>query len=36
MGYVELDEGIHKGRSKVTRNEKWKQNYMGFRIHKMQ
>ena len=32
--YVDIDQGIHKGKSKVARNEKRK-NYMGFLIHKI-
>ena len=32
--YVNIDKGIHKGKSKVAWNEKRK-NYMGFLIHKI-
>ena len=28
--YVNIDQGIHKGKMKVARNEKQKKNYMGF------
>ena len=32
--YVNIDQGIHKVKFKVSRNEKPK-NYMGFHIHKI-
>ena len=28
--YVNIDQGIHKGKMKVAWNEKQKKNYMGF------
>ena len=31
--YVDIDQGIHKGKSEVARNEKWK-NYVGFLYYK--
>ena len=33
--YVDIEQGIHKGKSKVAQNEKETKNYVGFLIHKI-